>query len=130
MKTYSTQQREVLTDYLSEHVDEKLTAKDIEAGLKDNKISISAIYRNLSSLEKENKVKRCIGENNREIYFRYIDNEKCKNSIHLVCKICGKYYHMKEKDEKFLSDCVMKSSGFSIENADSVIYGICSNCRK
>ena len=116
--------------YLSEHIDEKISVKKIEEELKEDKISISAIYRNLSYLEKEGKVKRYIGENTRDVYFQYIDPNKCSGSIHLACRVCGKYYHMADTDANILIQNVKKNSGFQIEKIDSVLYGICENCSK
>ena len=53
MPKYMTKQRKTLLSYLSGHADEKLSARQIEADLKQEGISISAVYRNLSELEKE-----------------------------------------------------------------------------
>ena len=52
MSKYSTKQRELLLLYLSEHVDEKISVKQIVEALKKEKISLSAIYRNLAEIEK------------------------------------------------------------------------------
>ena len=53
MSKYMTKQRKALLNYLSAHADEKLSAKQIEENLSGEGISISAVYRNLSDLEKE-----------------------------------------------------------------------------
>ena len=49
---YMTKQRKALLSYLSSHADEKLSAKQLEEALCCEGISISAVYRNLSELEK------------------------------------------------------------------------------
>lgn len=58
MSKYSTKQRELLLLYLSEHVDEKISVKQIVEALKKEKISLSAIYRNLAEIEKNGHLKR------------------------------------------------------------------------
>ncbi len=128
MPSYNTRQRELLADYLSKHTDEKITARQIEDALHDDKISISAIYRNLAILEKDGQVKRCVGDGSREVYFQYIASNLCKNSIHLACRVCGKYFHLEQNCMNTLMKDVKHSNGFSIDTADSVLYGVCRDC--
>ena len=60
MSSYSTQQRKALLAYLSRHPDELLSARQIADALADEKISLSAVYRNLAQLEAEEKVQRTL----------------------------------------------------------------------
>lgn len=53
MSSYSTRQRKALLAYLSRHPDELLSARQIADALADEKISLSAVYRNLAQLEAE-----------------------------------------------------------------------------
>lgn len=55
MPKYSTQQRKALLHYLSEHPDEHLSTRQIAQALAAEKISLSAVYRNLAALEAEGK---------------------------------------------------------------------------
>lgn len=55
MSSYSTRQRKALLAYLSRHPDELLSARQIADALADEKISLSAVYRNLAQLEAEEK---------------------------------------------------------------------------
>lgn len=130
MPKYNTRQRELLIAYLSEHADEKISVPQIEAALKDSKISLSAIYRNLSALEKAGKLKKYIGNSAREVSYQYIDSESCRDSIHLACRICGNYFHMNAEDTAALIQSVREKNGFRIDKTDSVLYGVCENCSK
>ena len=49
MSKYSTQQRKALLHYLSEHPDEHLSTRQIAQALAAEKISLSAVYRNLAA---------------------------------------------------------------------------------
>ena len=51
MAKYMTKQRKLLLAFLSAHADETLPTSRIVEALADEKISASAIYRNLSALE-------------------------------------------------------------------------------
>lgn len=94
MSSYSTQQRKALLAYLSRHPDELLSARQIADALADEKISLSAVYRNLAQLEAEEKVRRSSKSGTREVYFQYLDAESCKGALHMSCVKCGRTFHM------------------------------------
>ena len=125
---YSTKQRELLIKYLSEHIDEQVSTYQIANELQNSKISLSAIYRNLSEREKEGLVKRCIKANSREVYYQYIASDECQNSIHLTCRMCGKSFHMDSNDAEILLLSVKLNNGFTINKSLSTLYGICKDC--
>ena len=80
MSKYSTKQRELLLLYLSEHVDEKISVKQIEEALKKEKISLSAIYRNLAEIEKNGHLKR-FAEKNQSILTMDSIQSKTSNDV-------------------------------------------------
>lgn len=125
---YSTKQRELLIKYLSKHIDEQISVCQIANELQNDEISLSAIYRKLSELEKEGLVKRCIKGNSREVYYQYIATDECKNSIHLTCRMCGKSFHMDLNDTEILLLSVKLNNGFTIDKSLSTLYGICKDC--
>ena len=84
MAKYLTKQRGRLIEYLSSHTDEQITARQIADALTADEISVSAVYRNLSAMEKEGLLKRSAAENTKEAFFRYMGSDKCKNSLHLL----------------------------------------------
>lgn len=55
-------QRKRLLEYLSEHTDEQMSARQIADALATDEISVSAVYRNLSALEEEGLLKRSVGK--------------------------------------------------------------------
>ena len=60
MAKYLTRQRKRLLEYLSEHTDEQMSARQIADALAADEISVSAVYRNLSALEEEGLLKRSV----------------------------------------------------------------------
>ena len=91
MSSYSTQQRRALLAYLSRHPDELLSARQIADALADEKISLSAVYRNLAQLETEEKVRRSSKSGTRGVYYQYLDAESCKGALHMRCVKCGMF---------------------------------------
>ena len=128
MRKYMTKQRKILLEYLEEHADENISAKQIIDALSEYGISTSAIYRNIAALESENKITRVTKNGSREIYYRFTDSNECKKCIHLSCEKCGKTFHMNIEGAQQLVDNVEKSDMFRIDKANTVLYGLCKKC--
>ena len=130
MPKYMTKQRRLLLDYLAEHTDERISARQIADDLRENQISLSAVYRNLAELEKDGQISGCMQEKTHEMFYRYSPKEKCSRSIHLSCRVCGKCFHMETHSAELMVSMVEKEHGFVIDRENTMIYGICSDCRK
>ena len=130
MPKYMTKQRKALLSYLSMHADERLSAKQLEDALKSEGISISAVYRNLSELEREGKVRRVNNSGSREVFYQYTDGAHCKDCLHLSCEKCGKTYHMNSAVAQTLIENLAQSDEFTIDKANTVLYGVCGDCRE
>ena len=130
MPKYMTKQRKTLLDFLERHADEELSAKKIEAELADSGVSISAVYRNLSELEKEGKIRRISKSGSREVFYLYTDAHACRESLHLSCKKCGKTYHMNSQCADMLINNRAQNDEFTIDKSDTVLYGVCKACKK
>lgn len=129
MPKYMTKQRKLLTEYLSDRTDESISANQIAEALSD-KISKSAVYRNLSDMEAEGKLRRVANKGGREIIYQYVDEEKCHDCLHLSCKKCGKTYHMQVPLAESLVKDVKKNESFEIDKEKTVLYGICKDCKE
>lgn len=126
---YKTKQREALLSYLAQHADEDLSAQQIAGALAAQDISRSAVYRNLSALEQEGKVRRSARSGSREATYRFAASEACRACLHLSCTKCGKTFHMHTSSADALIRSVERSEGFAIDRAETVLYGVCSECR-
>lgn len=129
MQKYMTKQRKTLLEYLEHHPDEELSAKIIESELSGMGVSISAVYRNLSDLEKEGKIRRVSKSGSREVYYMYTDAHECRESLHLSCKKCGKTYHMNSQCAEMLVNTLAQNDEFTIDKSDTVLYGVCKDCK-
>ena len=138
MAKYLTRQRRQLLDYLSWHTDEQMTkpaendTADVEIAdaLTQENISLSAVYRNLSDLEADGLLKRSVREGTRDVFYQYIAAEECKDSLHLSCRGCGKSIHLGDAEAERLLDSTLKSTGFQIDKSETILYGVCADCRK
>ncbi|MBR1481650.1 MAG: transcriptional repressor [Ruminococcus sp.] len=130
MPKYMTRQRKALLTLLSRHADEELSAKQIESALSTQGVSISAVYRNLSELEKEGKIRRVSKSGTREVFYCYTDGSACKDQLHLSCEKCGRTYHMNMPGVEMLMNNLEQSDEFTIDKANTVLYGVCKSCQK
>ena len=128
MPKYETKQRKTLLEFLSANADKPLSAADVVSGLKNSCISASAVYRNLSALEKEGKVQRLTVGGSNKVYYRYTVAKGCKRHLHLSCSKCGKTFHMDVPASDSLIKEVYDSSDFKIDSASTVLYGVCGKC--
>lgn len=130
MPKYMTKQRKALLFFLSAHADEELSARQIAQTLSGEGISISAVYRNLSALEQEGKIRRVSKNGSREVFYQYTDCTACKNCLHLSCEKCGRTYHMNMPDVDRLVAALAQNDEFAIDKSATVLYGVCKECKK
>ena len=128
MSKYVTRQRKVLLEFLSLRADRRLSAQEIADALKDEGVSQSAVYRNLTELEAEGAVRRGT-LSTREAYYQYVGADACRSSLHLSCKKCGRTFHMNAGGTAALLSAVDKAEGFAVDKTDTVLYGLCELCR-
>ncbi|MBQ2634963.1 MAG: transcriptional repressor [Oscillospiraceae bacterium] len=129
MSKYMTRQRKALLGCLCAHPDEQLSAQEIADALAGEEISLSAVYRNLSELEAEGKVRRSGRAGSREVYYQYIDADGCRGCLHLSCRSCGRTYHMSRDGARQLLEAVQQAEGFAVDKGETVLYGVCQRCR-
>ncbi len=127
---YNTKQREVLMSFFESHHDQAFSAEEIAEQLKSEKISISAVYRNLAELEKDGKIRKNIKSGNRKIFYQFVDCDECKGHLHLTCTKCGKTEHLPDADSNKIVKSVLQNSNFNLDSDSTILYGVCEKCRK
>lgn len=125
---YKTQTRQIIMDYMVANPDRIFKASDIAQNLPS--VSLSTIYRNLARLEKSGIVQIVGAEENKELQYRYTGPSKCQAKMHLVCKVCGKFFHLDGPALKMLQLSVMRVKGFELDQQQSVLLGRCAGCSR
>lgn len=125
---YKTQTRQLIMDFIAKNPDRIFKASDIARQLPS--ISLSTIYRNLSRLEKSNIVQIVGAEENKELQYRYTGPGRCESKMHLVCKDCGKFFHLEGPALRLLMHSVARLNGFQLDNQQSVLVGHCAACSR
>ena len=125
---YKTQTRQLILDLIAKNPDRIFRASDIARQLPS--VSPSTIYRNLSRLEKSSVVQIVGAEENKELQYRYTGPGRCETKMHLVCKDCGKFFHLEGPALRILMHSVARLNGFQLDNQQSVLVGHCATCSK
>ncbi len=128
LKEYTTKQRQLITNVLKNC--DALTADEIFLQLKDEKVSLSTVYRNLDKLVESNFVIRELSIDGKRSLYRINKTALCKGHIHLQCSRCGNVIHISNSDTDKIGDAIKAKYGFSIDEQALPIIGICERCKK
>lgn len=130
MAEYNTEQKKLLLKFLEENHDSSYTIEEITGELKARGASVgkSTIYRLMTKLVEEGRVKRQLADGSRKTIYRVTLSEHCHNHLHLQCVKCGKVLHLDEKASDELLDTVKKLKNFSVSEEDTVLMGKCDDC--
>ena len=133
MAEYQTEQKRILLEFLKANSESSFTIEEIAAELAKTKNGTppakSTVYRLMTRLVEEKRVRRQAGERGRQFVYRIIADEHCKNHLHLQCTECGKILHLDDKLSDRLLQSVKKSSDFAISEEDTVLMGKCADCK-
>lgn len=123
---YKTQSKQQILDFMVGNPDRIFKASEIAKSLPE--ISLSTVYRNLSRLEKAGLIQIVGAAKNNELQYRYTGPGRCEAKMHLVCKDCGKFFHLDGPALKMLQLSVQRVSGFELDQQQSVLLGRCAGC--
>lgn len=130
MSIYKTKQRRLLSDFFKNNPHKIFTATSIVEYFEQNHdVSASTIYRHLAALVDSGEIRQVIHLNGREESYQYIDNECCKNQIHLLCRECHESMHMDSDIAATFKESLLRLSNFKVDTNTTIIYGVCKNCR-
>lgn len=130
---YMTTQRKRLFQFFNIHPDSSFSAKEIQAKLNqgnDSPISLSAVYRNLSSLSEAGLILKSVDSDGQETKYRFVGADSCKNELHMTCLSCGKTTHVDHATAMSLSKALAGNDQFQMDVGQTMIYGLCKECQK
>ncbi len=132
-KQYTTKSKTQILDYVKNRHDRRFTAQEVHEALSadDLKINLATVYRNLDRLADEGLLLRYKSMDMSSVAYQYVEeNHGCHNHLHLQCKKCGKIIHLECEFMHEIEEHLMKDHGFSIACKDSVIVGLCADCKE
>jgi Fur family transcriptional regulator, ferric uptake regulator len=121
-----TQQRDVLLDVI-EHAGEHLDADGLYrlARERDNRISLSTVYRTLSLLKRHDLVDEL---HLSEEHHHYEAKSGGSNHYHFVCASCGAVKEFSGGAAERLRDELLREHGFHVTSMQLDVAGLCAKC--
>jgi Fur family ferric uptake transcriptional regulator len=132
-RSYQTAGRRALIDYLQTFARQlPRSADEIYAALSASGTTPgrSTVYRQLSELCREGKVRRFRADAEGEgyVYQYVVDHGNCGGHLHLQCRVCGGVSHLDCGCSDFVAQQLLQEHGFRLDNGRSVLYGTCAAC--
>lgn len=133
MAHYQTEQKRILLAYMKAHSEQAFTIEELCVRMK-KELDLksvpgkSTVYRLMPELVEEGLVKRFVKENSRKFLYQMVCGEHCDSHLHMKCSVCGKLYHMEDKESEALLLQVMQRHHFQIDEGKTVLFGQCEGC--
>ena len=130
---YATSNRKKILEYLAKNCDRTVKASDIDEYLieMDSRVNVTTIYRYLEKLVGDGKVIKYAAEKGKQAVYQYVEpGHKCEKHLHLTCTECGRVIHLECDFMEKISEHILDEHGFELQCKNSMLYGICENCRK
>ena len=129
---YNTRTRQLILDYLINNRQHAVSASNILEHLEAQGASPNptTVYRYLDKLAKDGTVIKYVAEKGCQAAYQYVEQGKgCCDHLHLQCVKCGRIYHLDCAFMKEISEHIEKDHGFELQCRNSVLYGICKDCK-
>ncbi len=128
MSRYQTEQRNKLLDLFKNNGHQSFSAYDILDLFDNEEISLSAIYRNLKSMEKDGVICKVSDGKTTGTHYHYVNPHSCVGVIHLKCDSCDNTYHLDRNISALIFNYAKDENNFKINNASAFLYGKCEIC--
>ncbi len=128
MSKYQTEQRQKLLNFFKNSEQESFSVSDIQKNFDYEDISVSAIYRNLKTMENEGLICKVIDGKKAEALYHYVNPDICLGVIHLKCDSCDKTFHLNKHISSMVINYAKDELKFSINGLSAFLYGKCDNC--
>lgn len=129
-RTYCTEQRKILIDFLSVDKSRQFTIEEIIEAMRDldDAPGKSTVYRLMTRLTDEGIVRRFNEGSGRKFYYQIIDGKNCCKHFHMKCIRCGKLVHLDDEISTLLYTQAAERSRFIIDEHRTMLFGECREC--
>lgn len=131
MKQYRTKYKDLILEYMKENQDHKIYVQDVYKALTEKGINVNlvTVYRNLDKLSQLGMIQKHILSQEDSACYQYTQNHSCNDHLHLICKKCGKIYHLDCSLMDTILSHLLEEHGFMLDCKDSTLVGLCKECR-
>lgn len=128
---YSTHQKRQMLGFLQTHEYEPFTVDEFVFRLKQQgeNIGRTTAYRYLEQLSVSGDVRKYQSPQGATCYQHVADRAACDAHFHMMCKSCGRLYHVDCELIDALTKHIRSEHGFMLDPRETVLVGICADCR-
>ena len=126
---YNTEKRKRITELFAAYPYKSFTSEQISAVVTDEDCGKSTVYRILSDMLKEGKIKKISSQSSRKISYQYIDCTHENEHLHLKCKDCGIIIHLDDETSEKVRENIMAAGCFLLDGSE-LLFGRCESCRE
>lgn len=127
---YQTKQKKALLGFLKEHKNEQLTIEEIAEKMPEE-LGKSTLYRLMGQMTEQGQVMRFRGGDQKIIRYQLVSEEDgCGQHFHMQCTSCGTLFHLHCDFMEQLGCHMGEHHQFTIDPAQTILYGTCRQCAK
>ena len=129
---YHKNLRQSLLDFLSLHPDRQFTADELCRAVNGScERAKSSVYRHIAALCNAGVLQKFRNDTSDRHVYQYVGEHcDCGSHFHEKCLRCGSLRHIDCNDSMEFARHLLIEHGFSVNCGQSILYGICSDCRK
>ena len=125
--SYSTKPRKEILKFFEDNPEGCFTAKELIAR-PEITAGEATVFRTLNYLTEEGLLTKFYNGNIDAAFYKLNEHSDCHSHYHLKCEKCGRIFHVDCRLLKEAEKHIEKEHAFKINNAKSMLYGICADC--
>ena len=127
---YSTRQKREIHGFLQQHGLENFTLDEIVFRLQDQGTPIgrTTVYRYLESMAEQGSVRKYQNAQGVTQYQHTESGMHCDDHFHMMCRRCGRLYHVDCERIAALREHMLTAHGFELDARETMLVGVCARC--
>ena len=127
---YNTRQKREMLAFLKQHELQHYSVDELvfEMEQQGEKIGRTTVYRYLESLAEQGQVRKYQNSRGVTQYQRLQDGSACDGHFHMMCKSCGRLYHVSCDLMDALSKHIFTDHSFKLDTRETILVGMCARC--
>lgn len=127
---YSTRQKREMLAYLKRHDLEPYSVDELVFRMQEQgeRIGRTTVYRYLEQLAEQGSVRKYQNPQGVTQYQHVGDAQNCDAHFHMMCKRCGRLYHVGCELMNVFSQHVYDEHNFRLDLRETILVGTCARC--
>lgn len=127
---YNTRQKREMLAFLKQHDLEHYSVDELVFEMEEHgeKIGRTTVYRFLEQLAEQGRVRKYQSAQGVMQYQHIADSSECDAHFHMMCKSCGKLYHVNCELMNSLAQHIRTEHNFQVDPRETILVGICARC--